>query len=175
MPLLTPFELHLHAEGTLHESYRTMGAHEMEIDGQHGVRFAVWAPNAQYVAVVGDFNEWNRRKHPMFWRDSGIWELFVPGIAQGAHYKYVVISHSGWEQWKCDPYGFFAEVPPRTASIVWSLDNYQWSDTEWMEKRAKHDVLHEAVAIYEVHLESWLHGPENARHTPPDGAPSPDK
>jgi 1,4-alpha-glucan branching enzyme len=161
MATLTPFELQLHGEGNLHESYRSMGAHIVKADGVEGVRFAVWAPNAGYVSVVGDFNDWNRLSHPMQWHEGGVWELFVPGLAQGAHYKYAVISHHGWEQWKADPYGFFAEVPPRTASIVWRLDNHTWGDEKWMEARKKRDWLHEAVTIYEVHLESWLRGPGN--------------
>ncbi|HEV8147941.1 MAG TPA: 1,4-alpha-glucan branching protein GlgB [Bryobacteraceae bacterium] len=161
MALLTPFELHLHAEGTLHESYRSLGAHVVEIDGVSGVRFAVWAPNARWVSVVGDFNDWSRSANPMRWDDTGIWQVFVPGAKDGQHYKYIVISHHGWEQWKIDPYAFFAEVPPRTASIVWRLDNYEWTDDEWMAERGKRDWVHSAISVYEVHLESWMRSPSN--------------
>ena len=153
-PLLTPFELHLHGEGTNYESYRTLGAHAVACEGVEGVRFAVWAPNAEVVSVLGDFNGWDRTRHPMRLRDGGIWEIFMPGLATGAHYKFSVITRDGAELDKCDPYGLFAEVPPKTASIVWPLSNYTWSDTVWMEQRARQDWLREPVSIYEVHLES---------------------
>ncbi len=158
---LTPFELHLFGEGTHHESYRTLGAHPIRVDGTDGVRFSVWAPNAENVTVTGDFNGWDRISHPMVHRSGGVWELFVPGLGQGTHYKYVVRSRSGHEQEKSDPYGFFAEVPPRTASIIWSLANYEWNDASWMEARAHRNLLQEPVTVYEVHLESWLRGPNN--------------
>jgi 1,4-alpha-glucan branching enzyme len=123
-PLLTPFELYLHAEGTNHESYRTLGAHMVESEGVEGVRFAVWAPTAEVVSVIGDFNRWDRTWHPMRLREAGIWEIFIPGLGAGANYKYSVLARSGQEQQKCDPYGFHTEVPPKTASIVWSLSNH---------------------------------------------------
>jgi len=122
----------------------------------------VWAPNAEVVSVTGDFNEWDRTRHPMRLRDGGIWEIFLPGLGMGAQYKYSILSIDGTEQDKCDPYGFFAEVPPKTASIVWPLSNYTWSDSEWMERRAEVNWLREPVTIYEVHLESWMRGPSNA-------------
>jgi 1,4-alpha-glucan branching enzyme len=157
-PLLTPFELHLHGEGTNYESYRTLGAHLVESEGVHGVRFAVWAPNARVVSLVGEFNSWDRTRHPMRVRDGGIWEIFMPGMEIGAHYKFNVLGLDSIAQDKCDPYGFFAEVPPRTASIVWPLTNHEWADQEWMTKRAQRNWLHEPISIYEVHLESWLRG-----------------
>jgi hypothetical protein len=126
------------------------------------VRFAVWAPNAAIVSVTGDFNGWDRTRHPMRLRDGGIWEIFLPGLGAGTSYKYSILSNQGTEQDKCDPYGFFAEVPSRTASIVWPLTNYTWSDGEWMERRPQVSWLREPVAIYEVHLESWMRGPSNA-------------
>jgi 1,4-alpha-glucan branching enzyme len=156
---LTPFELHLHGEGTHYQSYRTLGAHLVGNGSVTGVRFAVWAPNAEGVSVVGDFNSWNRARHPMQLRDGGIWELFVPELAEDTHYKYSVRSRAGSLQEKVDPYAFFAEVPPRTASIVWGLANYTWGDAAWMEARASRNLLREPVSIYEVHLESWLRGP----------------
>ena len=161
-PLLTSFELYLHGEGTNHESYRTLGAHLVESEGVTGVRFAVWAPNAQVVSVIGDFNDWDRTRHPMRLRDGGIWEMFMPGLTQGANYKYSVLSHSGAEQEKCDPYGFFAEIPPKTASVVWPLSNYEWGDATWMHARIDRQWWHEAISIYEVHLESWMRGPDNS-------------
>jgi 1,4-alpha-glucan branching enzyme len=160
-PLLTSFELYLHGEGTNYESYRTLGAHPMECEGVEGVRFAVWAPNAEAVSIIGDFNDWDRDRHRMRQRDGGVWEIFMPGLEQGAQYKYFVLSRSGAGQEKSDPYGFFAEVPPKTASIVWRLSNYNWGDSEWMSARGGRQWLHEAVSIYEVHLESWMRGPAN--------------
>jgi 1,4-alpha-glucan branching enzyme len=158
---LTSFDLHLHAEGTNHESYRMLGAH-LARDGEvEGVRFAVWAPNAESVSVIGDFNGWERDRHPMQLRDGGIWELFVPDLKPGDHYKYCVRSSWGAEQEKADPYAFFAEVAPRTASIVWSLSNYEWGDAGWMDARAQRNLLHEPVSIYEVHLESWKRKPSH--------------
>jgi 1,4-alpha-glucan branching enzyme len=162
--LLTAFDLHLFGEGTHHQAYRFLGAHPVRVEGVDGVRFAVWAPNAETVTVIGDFNKWDRTAHPMTHRSGGVWEIFVPNVAQGANYKYSIRSH-GSEQEKCDPYGFFAEVPPRTASIVWKLDNYSWNDAAWMEERAHKNLLREPVSMYEVHLESWLRGPNNERLT----------
>ena len=159
--LLTPFELHLHGEGTNYESYRTLGAHLVECEGIPGVRFAVWAPNARVVSIVGEFNNWDRTRHPMRIRDGGIWEIFLPDLGPGTQYKFNVLGLSSGTQEKCDPYGFFAEVPPRTASIVWPLTNYQWADAEWMVQRAQRNWLREPISIYEVHLESWLRGPKN--------------
>ena len=155
---LTPFEHHLHAEGTHYESYRTLGAQIANEGKTDGVRFAVWAPNAEAVSLIGDFNGWDHAKHPMRPSDSGIWQLFVPELKEGDHYKYAVLARNGDVQEKADPYAFFAEVPPRTASIVWSLTNYQWSDADWMETRARRNLLKEPVSIYEVHLESWMRG-----------------
>jgi len=160
--LLTPFELYLHAEGTNHESYRTLGAHLMEVEGVAGVRFAVWAPNAELVSVIGDFNRWDRRFHPMRLREGGVWEIFIPGLGEGANYKYSVLSRYGHEQQKSDPYAFYAEIPPKTASRVWRLSNYAWRDEEWMRTRAQRQWLREPVSIYEVHLESWMRGSGNS-------------
>jgi len=160
-PLLTSFDLYLHAEGTNHESYRMLGAHFVRSEGVEGIRFAVWAPNAEVVSVVGDFNRWDRTWHPMRLREGGIWEIFIPGLGEGANYKYSVLSKLGHEQQKSDPYAFFAEVPPRTASRVWRLSNYTWGDAEWMNSRGERHWLREPVSIYEAHLESWMRGPGN--------------
>ncbi len=161
-PLLSDFDLHIHGEGTQYESYRTMGAHLVDCEGVAGVRFAVWAPNAEVVSVVGDFNEWDERRHPMRLRSGGVWELFIPGVDAGANYKYSVRSRvSGFRQQKADPYGFAMENPPKSASIVCDLEQYQWGDHAWLERRAGKDLLKEPVSIYEVHLGSWLRGPYN--------------
>jgi 1,4-alpha-glucan branching enzyme len=161
-PLLTDFELHLYSEGTHFESYRSLGAHIAVVDGVSGVRFAVWAPNAEVVSVVGDFNEWDVRRHPMRMRSLGVWEIFLPGLGQGAKYKYFVRSRlNGYQQLKTDPYSFYCETPPKTASLVWDIGSYGWGDAEWMEARAGADWLKRPVSIYEVHLESWLRGPHN--------------
>ncbi len=158
--LLTEFELHLHSEGTHYEAYNTFGAHVGEVDGAGGTRFAVWAPNAEVVSVVGDFNDWDTRRHPMRLRDGGVWELFLPGVAEGATYKYFVRSRErGYRQLKADPYGFQSETPPLSASIVNRLDRHEWGDAAWMERRARGNLLKEPVSVYEVHLESWLRGP----------------
>ena len=158
---LTPFELHLHAEGTHHESYRMLGAHPVREGDVKGVRFAVWAPNAEAITVIGDFNRWNRASHPMQHRDSGVWELFIPALGPGTHYKYCVRSRDGEIQEKADPYAFFSEAPPRTASIVWELNNHTWGDQEWMSARAQRNLLREPVSVYEVHLESWMRHPSH--------------
>ncbi|MCL6545073.1 MAG: 1,4-alpha-glucan branching protein GlgB [Bryobacteraceae bacterium] len=159
-PLLTSFDLHLHAEGTLYEAYHSLGAHLVEVDGVPGVRFAVWAPNAEVVSVVGDFNDWDTRRHPMRLREGGVWEIFLPGVAEGARYKYFVRSRfRGYRELKADPYAFLFETPPRSASIVTRLDRYHWGDQAWMEARAHRNWLREPISIYEVHLESWLRGP----------------
>jgi 1,4-alpha-glucan branching enzyme len=160
--LLSDFELHLYSEGTNFESYRSLGAHATDIDGVSGVRFAVWAPNAEVVALAGDFNDWDVRRHPMRVRSGGIWEIFIPGLGQGAKYKFFVRSRlNGYQQLKTDPYSFCCETPPKTASVVWDVDRYHWGDAAWMEARAHTDWLKRPVSIYEVHIESWLRGPHN--------------
>jgi 1,4-alpha-glucan branching enzyme len=132
-----------------------LGAHLF----REGVRFAVWAPNAAEVTVIGDFNEWDREAHPMQHRDGGVWELFIPGLARGTHYKYCVTAKDGGQQEKADPYAFFSETTPRTASIAWPLFDHVWNDLAWMASRAHHNVLREPVSVYEVHLESWMRKP----------------
>jgi len=161
-PLLTDFALHLHAEGTNYETYNMLGAHIVEIDGVAGVRFAVWSPNAEVVSVVGDFNEWDERRHPMRHRSSGVWEIFIPGLGEGVNYKYAVRSRfHGYRQQKADPYAFGSEIPPKSASVVRELETYRWRDQAWMADRAAAEPLKRPVSIYEVHLESWLRGPRN--------------
>jgi len=160
--LLTDFELHLFGEGTNFEAQRTLGAHLAVVEGVAGVRFAVWAPNAEVVTVTGDFDQWDTRRHPMRLRTAGVWELFIPGLAEGATYKYFVRSRlEGYQQQKADPYAFCSETPPKSASVVWELGKHQWNDAAWLEARAAGDLLKKPVSVYEVHLESWLRGPNN--------------
>jgi 1,4-alpha-glucan branching enzyme len=158
-PMLTDYDLHLLAEGTHWRSYDRLGAHERTVDGVSGVNFAVWAPNAEAIAVVGDFNLWDGRGHMMRKHiPSGVWELFIPGIGEGRQYKYAV-KHRGHVVEKCDPYGFFAEVPPRTANIVTNLDSYQWNDSDWIGNRPQRQALDTPMSVYEVHLGSWRRDP----------------
>jgi 1,4-alpha-glucan branching enzyme len=160
-PILSDYDLHLHAEGTLYESYNTLGAHLVTSEGVPGVRFAVWAPNAENVSLAGDFNQWDTRRHPMRRRNSGVWEIFVPDIGEGVGYKYNVRSRfHAYQQLKADPYAFYCETPPKSASVVADLDRYQWNDAAWMEARAAKDWLHSPISIYEIHLESWMRGPQ---------------
>jgi 1,4-alpha-glucan branching enzyme len=160
-PLLSDMDLYLHTEGTLFEAYRTFGAHLTTCDGVPGVRFAVWAPNAEVATVTGQFNDWDIRRHPMRRRNGGVWEIFIPGLGEGATYKYNVRSRfAGYQQLKADPYGFLCEMPPKSASVVWNIDKHQWNDDAWLKKRAATDWLKSPIAIYEVHFESWLRGPQ---------------
>jgi 1,4-alpha-glucan branching enzyme len=154
--LLTETDLFLFNEGRHHRLYEKMGAHPATVDGAAGAHFAVWAPDAHSVAVVGDWNGWDRGAHPLRARGaSGIWEGFVPGAAQGARYKYHVASrHNLYRADKADPFGFRTEVPPATGSVVWDLA-YTWEDGDWMASRAERQNLRAPMSIYEVHLGSW--------------------
>jgi len=153
---LTDYDRYLIGEGRHWNAYEKLGAQLRTVDGIAGVNFAVWAPNAQSVALVGDFNEWDGRRHPMQKQiPSGIWELFVPGLKAGEKYKYRVRQRYGEIIDKSDPVGFAAELPPRTASIVSDLSAHQWHDQQWMERRKDVNWLERPVSIYEVHLGSW--------------------
>ncbi len=156
-PLLTNFDEHLLAEGTHMQMYRKLGAHLTTINGRAGVYFAVWAPNAQRVSVVGEFNSWDGRYHPMrFHHDTGVWELFLPGLGEGTLYKYEIKTHyQGYMVTKADPVGFFSELRPKNASIVWDIDKYNWQDAQWLADRPKYNSLNAPINIYEVHLGSW--------------------
>jgi len=156
--IITEFDLHLFGEGNHHSIYEKLGAHPVEIDGVKGVYFAVWAPNARNVSVLGDFNCWDGRQHQMRKINNTIWELFIPEIGVGSAYKYEIKNWEGHIYEKSDPYGYHQEVRPKTASIVANLDEYQWGDREWLENRAKIDPLTEPISVYEIHLGSWLHG-----------------
>jgi 1,4-alpha-glucan branching enzyme len=172
-PLLTDFDIHLFAEGNHHRIYEKLGAHPTEIDGVKGVYFAVWAPNARNVSVLGDFNWWDGRKHQMRRIGNGIWELFIPGLGAGAHYKYEIKNQEGHIYEKSDPYGFYQEVRPKTASIVADLETYQWQDQAWIEKRRQTDPLTQPISVYEVHLGSWLHASSAEPYIRPDGTEEP--
>lgn len=159
--LLTEYDFFLLNEGRHWRLYDKLGAQLRTVNGVSGVNFAVWAPNATSVAVVGDFNQWDARRNPMHKHiPSGFWEVFVPGIGDGAIYKFVIQNgHNVFE--KSDPLGFSAEVPPRTASRVADLSQYQWGDAGWMDHRPKVNWLERPISIYEVHLGSWRRPGDN--------------
>jgi 1,4-alpha-glucan branching enzyme len=156
-PQLSEFDLHLFAEGKHWHIYRILGAHRVQVDEIPGVRFAVWAPSAERVSVVGDFNNWDGRCHPMRVRgNSGVWELFIPGLGVGQAFKYEVRSRNGDIVLKTDPYGQQFELRPANASRVPTAPQaYQWQDNDWMEKRQNSDWQHAPFSVYEVHLGSW--------------------
>ncbi len=155
--VLTDFDLHLLSEGTHYQNYKKLGAHVITHQGFRGVHFAVWAPNAQRVSVVGNFNHWDGRRHPMRnCGQGGLWELFVPDLVEGEVYKFEIKSrYHGYMVEKADPYAFRSEYRPRTASVVCDITNFDWHDQDWMAKREKAQGLDAPVSIYEVHLGSW--------------------
>jgi len=156
--ILSDFDLYLFGQGKHHRIYEKMGAHACTVNGVAGVNFAVWAPNAQTVSVIGDFNGWQHAAHPMHLRhiDLGAWECFIPGLQIGALYKYAVYSrYNNYVAEKSDPYGFAAELRPKTASIVADIHQHRWQDEAWMQERAQHQQLSSPISIYEVHLGSW--------------------
>lgn len=152
---LSTFDAYLIGEGTHERAYEKMGAHLVHLHGQDGVAFAVWAPNARQVSVIGDFNQWDDQRHPMHPSDSGIWTLFIPGLQEFAVYKYSITTQSGQNLHKADPFGFAMEERPRTGSVVTDLGRYQWRDNVWMQERAQRQGLDAPISIYEVHLGSW--------------------
>ncbi|MGH8094592.1 MAG: 1,4-alpha-glucan branching protein GlgB [Chthoniobacterales bacterium] len=155
-PIMGEVDLHLFGEGNHKRLYDKFGAHLREIGGEHGVYFAVWAPNAARVSVVGDFNFWDGRVNPMRKLvGSGVWEIFIPGIKEGAHYKYEIRTQTGGLLLKSDPFGFFSQHGAQTSSMVYDLERYQWSDQQWMAERPQKQWHRSAVSIYEVHLGSW--------------------
>ncbi len=157
-PFLSDLDIHLFGEGNHFEIYNRLGAHLRTVNGVAGVNFALWAPNASQVHVVGDFNNWDTSKSPLK-RNGGIWECFLPAIGAGSIYKYVITGPHGHRVMKADPYGFYSELPPRNASVVYDLDQYRWSDSTWMTDRADQDFSHQPISIYEVHLGSWQQDP----------------
>jgi 1,4-alpha-glucan branching enzyme len=164
--LLTQDDLYLFNEGTHYRLYNKLGAHPLTVNGTHGTYFAVWAPNAAEVAVMGEFNHWDKASHALRSRgDSGIWEGFISGVGRGTIYKYHIISrYQGYQVDKSDPLALYNELPPRTASIVWDL-SYDWGDEQWMATRHTNNALTAPMAIYEMHLGSWMRVPEEGhRH-----------
>ncbi len=167
----TDDEAYLYGEGNFLYSYKKFGAHFRAVGGVTGVHFAVWAPNAQGVSVIGPFNGWDHRVHPMHSYREGIWELFIPNVPAQGEYKYSIQlpSHVPGQPHglplpehridKSDPYGFYAEEPPGTASRIWSLDGYVWGDKEWVADRPRRQTLAQPLNIYEVHLGSWRRAP----------------
>jgi 1,4-alpha-glucan branching enzyme len=158
---LSQDDLYLFNEGSHLRLYEKLGAHPMSAAGVEGTYFAVFAPNAVEVTVIGDFNGWNETSHPLNARgNSGIWEGFIPAVRIGKHYKYHIVSrYGGYEVDKADPFAFTSELPPRTASIVWDLD-YPWADQDWMSERHRRNSFDQPMSIYEVHLGSWTRVPE---------------
>ena len=162
-PMLTDYDLYLLGEGTHFQNYEKLGAHVREIAGVRGVQFAVWAPNATRVSIVGDFNRWDGRVNPMRGRPAGIWEIFIPGLGEGDLYKFEVRSRTGeMLTLKADPYGFAAEVRPKSSSVVATLDGHAWDDSAWMSARAQFDWQHRPISIYEMHFGSWRRHPDGS-------------
>jgi len=159
--MLTNDDLFLFNEGSHYRLYEKLGAHSLTVDGAEGTCFTVWAPNAKQVSVIGEFNGWDKSSHPLYPKgQSGIWEGFIPSVAQGSLYKYYLVSHRrGYHVEKADPFAFYNEIPPKTASIVWNLD-YSWRDQAWMEQRHARNALDAPISIYEMHLGSWQRVPE---------------
>lgn len=162
--LFTDFDIDLFKAGKHYRLYEKLGAHLIEVDGVKGVYFAVWAPSARTVSVIGDFNYWIQGEHPLQvrWDSSGIWEGFIPGIEKGTTYKYKIQSNNGGIiTEKADPFAFYCEKPPHTASVIWDLE-HKWKDKKWMQTRKEHNDLDKPYSVYEVHLGSWKrHGEEN--------------
>jgi 1,4-alpha-glucan branching enzyme len=159
LPTLGDLDLHLIGEGRLEQLYSKLGAHVGEIDGVAGTAFAVWAPNAKSVSLVGDFNSWDGRLHPMrSLGGSGIWELFVPDVAEGTKYKFEIRTQDNRLRIKADPLAFATEHPPANASVVYR-SGHDWADADWLAERARHDALRSPMSIYEVHLGSWRRNP----------------
>jgi 1,4-alpha-glucan branching enzyme len=164
MPQLSEYDLHLFSEGKHWHAYKVLGAHVHEVEGIKGILFATWAPNAERVSVVGNFNQWDGRRHPMRVRgDSGVWELFIPEIEPGEYYKFEIRSRGdGGLHLKMDPYGQQCELRPGTASVVSKPTRHYWQDEDWMDAREHSDWLHEPHSVYEVHAGSWKRHPDGS-------------
>jgi 1,4-alpha-glucan branching enzyme len=159
--VISDFDLHLYNEGTHHKIFEKLGAHIMTINNVKGTLFAVWAPSAQRVSVVGNFNQWDGRRHQMrqFYK-SGVWEIFIPLVGEGDIYKFEILTPSGEIYIKSDPYAFYSQLRPATASIVHEFGKYNWSDDEWLSKRDASNIFEQPVSIYELHLGTWSTAPE---------------
>jgi 1,4-alpha-glucan branching enzyme len=162
LPTLSESDLFLFGKGDERKIFEKLGAQLRVIDGVPGTSFAVWAPNAQRVSVVGDFNNWDGRFHPMrLLGASGVWEIFIPGVGQGAHYKFEIRDAHGNIKLNTDPFGFFFEVAPKQAAIVWETKHFKWNDSAWLKKRRERDPLRSPMSVYEVHVGSWQKKSEN--------------
>ncbi|MBJ2173954.1 1,4-alpha-glucan branching protein GlgB [Aureibaculum sp. A20] len=164
----TDFDIALFKSGKHFKLYEKLGSHIVTVDGVKGTYFAVWAPSAKQVSVIGDFNFWSGEEHPLNvrWDASGIWEGFIPNVGEGSLYKYKIHSnHNGVITEKADPYAKRCEHPPKTASIVWGIDNYKWKDKKWMSYRKDKNGLDKPYSVYEVHLDSWMKSKDNERLT----------
>jgi len=159
--ILTDYDLHLFKEGNHHRIHEKLGAHYHEFEGIGGICFAVWAPNAKRVSIIGDFNSWDGRRHVMRVRSVGVWEIFIPGLPMGSNYKFEIKAAAGNLIEKSDPYAFASEVRPKTSSIVYDVNKYTWNDNDWMETRKKRSWAEEPISIYEVHAGSWMRVPED--------------
>ncbi len=158
--MITEADAYLFAQGTHYEIYEKMGAHEAEIDGQKGVYFAVWAPNAKYVNVIGSFNNWDIFKDNMDRiSEGGIFALFIPGAKVGDMYKYVITTSDDRKLYKADPYGNYSQLRPDNASIVTDLSGFKWTDSAWQTEKQTKDILKQPMAIYECHIGSWMKHP----------------
>jgi 1,4-alpha-glucan branching enzyme len=161
MAILTDYDLYLLGEGSHDRLYDKLGAHVVEQKGVRGTHFAVWAPNAREVSVIGDFNGWTPGAWHLNGSNSGVWTGFIPNVFEGALYKYAITSnHNDYRVEKADPCGFASEIRPRTASKVWDLSRYRWHDADWMVRRKQANALDSPIAIYELHLGSWRRVPE---------------
>jgi 1,4-alpha-glucan branching enzyme len=158
----TEFDIHLFRQGKHYKLYEKLGSHVMEVNGVVGTYFAVWAPNATYISVTGNFNGWNHGGHPLAarWDSSGIWEGWIPNVGVGEVYKYYIISQNGQHLEKSDPFALWCEVAPKTASIVWDTW-YEWGDADWMKIRKEKNKLNAPISVYEVHLGSWQRDPSD--------------
>jgi len=157
LPTVGETDLYLFGQGNEHRIYEKLGAQLRVLDGVHGTGFAVWAPSAKRVSVVGDFNQWDGRMHAMrSLGASGVWEIFIPGVGEGAHYKFEIKTAEGALALKADPYAFFCEAAPKNASIVWNNQKFAWSDEAWLEQRRQRNPFGSAMSIYEVHAGSWM-------------------
>jgi 1,4-alpha-glucan branching enzyme len=159
--LLTEDDIFLFHEGSHYRLYNKLGSHPIVADGVQGTYFAVWAPDARDVTVIGDFNYWDKHRHYLGMRgSSGVWEGFIPNVGKGTKYKFHVMSrHGGYKVDKADPFALYSEIPPLTASVVWDLE-YEWGDQEWMRTRRERNALNKPISIYELHLGSWMRVPE---------------
>ncbi|QDO93175.1 1,4-alpha-glucan branching protein GlgB [Formosa sediminum] len=161
--LFSDFDINLFKSGKHYNLFEKFGSHLITCEGEKGTYFAVWAPSAKSVSVIGDFNYWNSEEHPLYvrWDSSGIWEGFIPNIGKGSLYKYAITSHNNdIKTEKADPYGIRCEQPPKTASIVWDHSDYKWKDKSWMSYRKDKNNLDKPYAVYEVHLGSWMRNVE---------------